>query len=106
MKILRPRSNSNMPGDDFNALDNSLSGLGLSAEMREMIYQRLAAILHLGNVNFEDNNEDHAEIKEEKSVQYAASLLGIDTESLRDVLLKRKFNAPKNCVSDDDISYV
>lgn len=43
---------------DFAAMDKALSNLGLTSQERLAIYTTVAAVLHLGNISFEDNPED------------------------------------------------
>lgn len=95
--------------ESFNALNNSLSALRLSEELCEKIYRHLAAILYLGNVYFENTDEGHAEISGDASIQcieYAASLLEIDSKQLQNVVLTRKYTTPANrAFLDEDILY-
>lgn len=73
--------------DTFNALDQALG------TMRLPIYRLLAAILHMGNVNFENNDSSYAQITKNsnESFECAANLLKIDSIHLRNALLSRKF---------------
>lgn len=43
---------------DFSAVDKALSNLGINPQDRLAIYTTVAAVLHLGNIHFEDNPED------------------------------------------------
>lgn len=43
---------------DFATMDKALSNLGLTSQERLAIYTTVAAVLHLGNISFEDNPED------------------------------------------------
>lgn len=43
---------------DFAAVDKALSNLGVAPVDRLAIYTAVAAVLHLGNVSFEDNPDD------------------------------------------------
>lgn len=78
---------------DFGAVDKALIEVGLTNEERIQIYKIVAAILHLGNVQFEenslmegcrvaDNTTDH--------LSYAAQLLGIEEKRIEMSLLTRK----------------
>ena len=44
--------------NDFNVCDKAMSHLGISDEERLSIYTLVAAVLHLGNLEFEENLED------------------------------------------------
>lgn len=60
------------------------------------IYTLLAAILHMGNVKFENNDLGYAQIAEnsKESFQYAANLLKINNTRLKDALLSRNITMP------------
>lgn len=44
--------------NDFSAVDKALSNLGIDPQDRLAIYTTVAAVLHLGNIFFEENPED------------------------------------------------
>lgn len=81
------------PKIEFNQLNTALKTLGLSSEMIEMIYQRFAAILHLGNVTFDADSDGFAHISENsnsrKSLDVAAQLLDVEVDNLERALLDR-----------------
>jgi len=79
---------------DFTNMDNALSRLGLNDGERLNIYTMVAAVLHLGNVAFEDNPEDKKGgckvcANSEKSLTIAARLMGVDPGELRQALVSR-----------------
>lgn len=43
---------------DFSDVDKALSNLGIKPEDRLSVYTTVAAVLHLGNVVFEENPDD------------------------------------------------
>lgn len=80
--------------EDFTALDSALSRLGLSENERLQIYTMVAAVLHLGNIEFEENPEDtrggcRVANSKEKSLVVASKLLGIDPSELTQALESR-----------------
>ncbi|XP_019772636.1 myosin heavy chain 95F isoform X2 [Dendroctonus ponderosae] len=80
--------------EDFKELDLALSRLGMSEVERLQIYTTVAAVLHLGNVEFEDNPEDtrggcRVARSGEKALITASKLLEIDPEELRQALVSR-----------------
>ncbi|CAL1285123.1 unnamed protein product [Larinioides sclopetarius] len=85
---------------NFLALDKALNNMGLSASERQNIYTVVAAVLHLGNVSFEDNPDDckggcrlapgAAEV-----LNIIGSLLGVDAQYLRQSLLSRVMQTSK-----------
>ncbi|XP_044259516.1 myosin heavy chain 95F isoform X1 [Tribolium madens] len=79
---------------DFVTLDGALSRLGLTDSDRFEIYSTVAAVLHLGNIQFEDNPEDtrggcRVSPTKAKSLEIASGLLGIDPTELRQALEAR-----------------
>ena len=43
---------------DFKVCDDAMNHLGMTAEERFSVYTIVASVLHLGNIGFEDNQED------------------------------------------------
>lgn len=43
--------------NDFNVCDKSMTHLGISDDEKLSIYTLVAAVLHLGNIEFEENTE-------------------------------------------------
>nr|XP_027213444.1 unconventional myosin-VI-like isoform X1 [Penaeus vannamei] len=85
---------------DFAAMDKALSNLGLTSQERLAIYTTVAAVLHLGNISFEDNPEDTkggcmVSPGCEGSLSTAASLMGVDPEELNQALLARVMQTNK-----------
>ncbi|XP_050509251.1 myosin heavy chain 95F isoform X2 [Diabrotica virgifera virgifera] len=79
---------------DFKELDEALSRLEISESERLQIYSTVAAVLHLGNVDFEDNPEDtrggcRVGASGEKSLLLASKLLEIDPSELKQALISR-----------------
>jgi len=68
--------------------------LGLTDAERMEIYTMVAAVLHLGNITFEDNPEDtkggcRITVGSEKAVIISAKLLSVDPEELRQALVSK-----------------
>lgn len=79
---------------DFTILDQALGRLGLSDAEKLQIYTMVAAVLHLGNVEFEDNPEDtrggcRVVKSKETALNTASKLLGIDPSELTQALESR-----------------
>ena len=80
--------------NDFKSLDQALSRLGLNDFQKYEIYSLVAAVLHLGNIIFEENPDD---VKggcklspfSEKSLTITAKLIGVDPFELRQALISR-----------------
>ncbi|BFZ10301.1 hypothetical protein BsWGS_13340 [Bradybaena similaris] len=86
--------------NDFSICDAAMKHLGFGDQERTGIYSLVAAILHLGNVAFEENADDakggcKVVKSAEDSLQMTASLLGVDKEELRDSLISRVMQATR-----------
>ncbi|XP_020710496.2 myosin heavy chain 95F isoform X2 [Athalia rosae] len=80
--------------EGFNAIDKALTRLGLTDLERMEIYTMVAAVLHLGNITFEDNPEDtkggsRITADSKQSVVTSAALLGVDADELRQALVSK-----------------
>lgn len=80
--------------EDFMELDKALARMDVNEYDRLQIYTTVAAVLHLGNIEFEDNPEDtrggcRVAIHKEKSLLIAAKLLEIDPSELKQALVSR-----------------
>lgn len=88
---------------DFSQTMESLSSLGLDASEQRAVFQITAAVLHLGNIQFEevgdddrgfDSNSDKARISESSkySLKKACELLGLDEAKLTEAVLTKVLN--------------
>ncbi|RZF36972.1 hypothetical protein LSTR_LSTR004660 [Laodelphax striatellus] len=80
--------------EDFKNMDQALNRLGLTEAERHEIYSMVAAVLHLGNVVFEENMEGNkggskVTTGSEWSLKTAAKLMGVDPEELRQALVSK-----------------
>ncbi|KAL0131777.1 hypothetical protein PUN28_002966 [Cardiocondyla obscurior] len=80
--------------EGFNAIDQAFTRLGLTDAERMEIYTMVAAVLHLGNITFEDNPEDtkggcRITADSNKAVTISAKLLEVDPEELRQALVSK-----------------
>lgn len=78
----------------MSATRKAFTRLGLTDAERMEIYTMVAAVLHLGNITFEDNPEDtkggsRITAGSEKAVVASAKLLGVDPEELRQALVSK-----------------
>ncbi|XP_054921730.1 unconventional myosin-VI isoform X2 [Dermacentor andersoni] len=85
---------------DFSNLDRALQLMGLTDEERLSIYVAVAAVLHLGNVTFEESPDDsrggsQVTAESEQSLRVAAALMGVDPDELRQSLLSRVMQTSK-----------
>lgn len=76
--------------------------VGINEKEQDAIFRVVAAILHLGNINFEkDEDIDSAVVKDEQSLfhlQMTADLLMCDPLSLEDALCKRVMITPEEII--------
>ena len=73
---------------DFQRLENALKLTGLNEKELMFIWSTVAGILHLGNIEFEENHGDSrggckVSQRSEGYVDQAARLLGLETIELR-----------------------
>ncbi|GAB6032668.1 Unconventional myosin-VI [Chamberlinius hualienensis] len=85
---------------DFEAMNKGLSHFGLDEQQRLAVYTVVAAVLHLGNVSFEDNPEDtkggcKVSPKSEETLKIASTLMATDKEELRQSLISRVMQMSK-----------
>ncbi|GFZ02730.1 myosin-like protein XIF [Actinidia rufa] len=77
---------------------NAMDVVGISQDEQDAIFRVVAAILHLGNIDFIKGNEiDSSKLKDEKSrnhLQTAAELLMCDEKALQDSLCQRVIVTP------------
>ncbi|CAG0907808.1 unnamed protein product, partial [Cyprideis torosa] len=81
-------------------MDKAMQTLGISDQDRMCIYTVVAAVLHLGNITFEDNPEDtrgggKVSPSSAESLATAAKLLGVEGEELQQALLARVMQTTK-----------
>ncbi|XP_071738132.1 myosin-6-like [Rutidosis leptorrhynchoides] len=78
---------------EYIATRNAMDVVGISSEEQDAIFRVVAAILHLGNIEFAKGEEfDSSVPKDEKSffhLQTAAELFKCDVKALEDCLCKR-----------------
>ena len=86
--------------NDFQKLEQALQHFGIDASKRRDIYRVVAAVLHLGNVAFEEQHNDARggctiSPKGEPYLRSSARLLQIEPDSLRQCLLSRVMQTAK-----------
>ena len=84
---------------NFRATLAALLTIGMDRDEIDRIATLLVAILMLGNVEFENNARDEAQVKASKGRDWlgdAAVLLGVPSEGLCDALTKRTFTTSRD----------
>jgi myosin-6 len=80
--------------NDFLECDQSMDHMGLSSQDKINIYSTVAALLHLGNINFQDDPEStkggcQVTSSTQQSLNITSEMLGLDTRDLRNALITR-----------------
>lgn len=92
------REDSTATNDDAHDLkitQKSLSIAGIDADVQLEIFKVLAAILHLGNIEFHDDSDFHAQIPESSNyhLNKAASLLQVERTELVSCFIRKMVHA-------------
>jgi myosin-6 len=86
---------------DFAECDKAMDQIGLSLEDKMNIYLTVAAVLHIGNIEFEDDPESSKGgcrvsrvVKHgPKPIEIVAQMLGLDSDELEKALISRVMQA-------------
>ena len=86
--------------EEFKHLDQSMNCVGLSPQEKADLFRVVAAVLHLGNVTFEEetSNKKGGSViagKSKLSLQGTANLLGLEPEELQRSLTSRVMTTTK-----------
>ncbi|XP_026322263.1 myosin heavy chain 95F [Hyposmocoma kahamanoa] len=96
--------------EDFGRLHQALSHIGLSEAEKKAVYSVVAAVLHLGNVQFEDDGGAKGGCRvspeSEPSLATTAGLLGVDAGELRMALVSRLMQSSRGGMKGTAIIYV
>ncbi|KAL6519197.1 hypothetical protein OROGR_018517 [Orobanche gracilis] len=89
--------------EEYLATRRAMDIVGISEEEQDAIFRVVAAILHLGNIEFSKGQEiDSSVIKDEKSwfhLNTIAELLKCDPKSLENALIKRVMVTPEEVIT-------
>ncbi|KAJ8527226.1 hypothetical protein K7X08_029703 [Anisodus acutangulus] len=87
---------------DYLEIRRAMDIIGISEKEQEAIFSVVAAVLHLGNIEFAKGDEiDSSVVKDDKSrfhLQTTAELLMCDVTSLEDALLRRVMVTPEEVI--------
>lgn len=85
---------------DFLECDKAMDHIGLSSEDKMNIYLTVAAVLHIGNIEFEDDPESSkggcrlsAKKGGTKALEICAKMLGLESSDLEKALISRVMQA-------------
>jgi len=79
---------------DFIVVQDALKGLNIDSSETDEVFQVVAAILHLGNIEFKDVGDRKCEIHTLDSLNTCASLLSLDPSDLSKALTSKVFKVP------------
>lgn len=88
--------------DDGKEFEHSLKAfdiLNIAEDERFSIYQTLSAILHLGNLPFNENAKEVAGLENDNAITIAAEMLGVPLAGLKAGLLSPKIKAGNEYVA-------
>ncbi|KAF0924298.1 hypothetical protein E2562_009998 [Oryza meyeriana var. granulata] len=89
--------------EEYLATRSAMNTVGITEQEQEATFRVIAAVLHLGNINFVKGREvDSSVIKDEKArfhLNTAAELLMCDHGKLENALIKRKINTPEGVIT-------
>jgi myosin-5 len=88
----------------FNEMIHGMNALGIKDDVQMSIFAIVAAILHLGNVDFvedKSSSEDGSKVsaKGEQHLLAAAKLFGLDAEQLRNRLVSQRIKLPMEWIT-------
>ncbi|KAF4377319.1 hypothetical protein G4B88_011154, partial [Cannabis sativa] len=96
------RNNNSSDARDYLATRRAMDIVGISAKEQEAIFRVIAAILHLGNIEFTKGKEiDSSLPKDDKAkfhLKMTADLLMCDADALEDALCKRVMITPEEVI--------
>ena len=84
--------------DNFKQVQQAMTVIDFSASEQKEIFHIIASVLHLGNVQFEEE-EGKAKIKNPNAVETVAKLLGVDLNELKEALTHRTIDARGDVVT-------
>ena len=96
---------------DFLECDKALSQIGLTSEDKMNIYGTVATVLHLGNIEFEEDPDSskggcRVSKKGSQALFVCANMLGLDKDELEKALISRVMTPPKGGRVGTVIMYV
>lgn len=95
-KYLGCRSSSENEKDEYDFAEtmDCLARLDLTTEEQHYVFALTAAVLHLGNITFEETEDQTASITKDTipSLQKACKLLGLNEEQVKEAILTKSLN--------------
>ncbi|CAL4974399.1 unnamed protein product [Urochloa decumbens] len=89
--------------EEYLATRKAMDTVGITEQEQEAIFRVVAAVLHLGNINFAKGREvDSSVLKDDQSrfhLNTAGELLMCDCEKLENALINREINTPEGVIT-------
>ncbi|CAO2166166.1 unnamed protein product [Urochloa humidicola] len=89
--------------EEYLATRKAMDTVGITEQEQEAIFRVVAAVLHLGNINFAKGREvDSSVLKDDKSrfhLNTAGELLMCDCGKLENALINREINTPEGVIT-------
>ncbi|RVE68208.1 hypothetical protein OJAV_G00089780 [Oryzias javanicus] len=79
--------------NDWKSVKNALQVIEFDEINTKYLFEVVASVLHLGNVQFDTGNKDQALLNDNTELQWVSKLLGVDAQSLQEELTFRKIEA-------------
>lgn len=84
---------------EFNRADQILASLGLTEVKRFTIYKIMSAILHLGNIDFEETDFGvQVNVSTKDHIVIASQLLNVSSDDLERAILFRSIEVPGSVI--------
>ncbi|KNC51726.1 myosin VIIA [Thecamonas trahens ATCC 50062] len=80
--------------EEFAEVEKAFEELEFGTEAKETLYTMVAAIAHLGNVDFVNNEQDQATITDPAELEMAAQLFCVEPSALQQAVTSRTMRIP------------
>ncbi|XP_076007246.1 unconventional myosin-Ih [Genypterus blacodes] len=84
--------------NDWKTVKNALQVIDIEENIINNLFEIIASVLHLGNVQFHPNSTGHAILNNTTELRWVSTLLGVDADRLHEGLTYRKIEASKDQV--------
>ncbi|XP_028662540.1 unconventional myosin-Ic isoform X2 [Erpetoichthys calabaricus] len=88
-----PKVSSINDKNDWKIVRKAVSVIGFSDDEVEELLNIIASVLHLGNVQFGEDEQNNSQITTETQIKYLARLLGVEGVLLKEALTHKKIIA-------------
>ncbi|XP_058491281.1 unconventional myosin-Ih [Solea solea] len=82
--------------NEWKTVKNALQIINIDKMTTDYLFEIIASVLHLGNVQFESDSKGNAHLNNNAALRWVSNLLGVDVHLLQDGLTYRKIEAKKD----------